>query len=108
MRSLPTLSVLKKKLLSIDQAHLLQGDPSLRLQKEVASLDARLVHLQCQALETSEPQQTFEPLRAFHTSGCLANRNVGKKNVQKGQCACVILAGGTGSRLRWTGPKGCF
>lgn len=60
----------------------------------------------------SEPESlnnSFMPLTAFDRAEeekeC---ENLGWKLLEQGKCACLVVAGGQGSRLNFSGPKGAF
>lgn len=48
------------------------------------------------------------PFNDFDDSGNSENRFFGQKLIENGELGCLVLAGGQGTRLKATGPKGCY
>lgn len=104
-----------EKLHSINQLHLLEYYPDVNeeeknaLLHDIERLDISFFQQAQKALVSSPVQQLVQPLKHFQKSG--ANNLYEKEGIQllaQGKCALVVLAGGSGSRLRFKGPKGCF
>lgn len=114
--SLPHTAFLTDKLKSIHQEHLLDYWSQLAthqrvdLLQQIASLDVELFYEQQQLLKISRPSlSSFSPVSTF----CIAGENqewkdLGMQLLKGKKIACVVLAGGQGSRLNYQGPKGCF
>lgn len=111
----------KKKLLAIDQEHILQFWTVLNesqkdnLLKQIAELDSALF-LEQQRLITeqkssNEPMEAITPVRnearslSTATTAC---RGVGYRLLKEGAVGALLLAGGHGSRLGFHAPKGCY
>ncbi len=58
--------------------------------------------------EGGEIESQILPFQETHFSGNSQDFEAGKELAASGKCACVVLAGGQGSRLRTTLPKGCL
>lgn len=114
--SLQHLAFLTDKLKHIHQEHLLEYWSQLStpqqvlLLQQIAALDVDLFYIQRQLLEKPNPTMaSFIPLSASHFSGEDADwKHQGMLLLEKKKVACVVLAGGQGSRLNYSGPKGCF
>lgn len=50
----------------------------------------------------------LEPLASYHSSGNLREIERGGALLASGKVGCIVVAGGQGSRLGWSGPKGTF
>lgn len=87
---------------------MLDGLQRENLLRQISQLDAVFLHRQQEELLHSQQQTvSFEPFTSSFSSGNEEDYNRGKIALQEGKCACVVLAGGQGSRLRFEGPKGC-
>lgn len=78
------------------------------LLKQITQLDVVFFHRQQE--ELAHPQdfvEAVEPFKGYFPSGNFEDFKRGQKAAAEGRCACVILAGGQGSRFSCTGPKGC-
>lgn len=95
------------------QKHLLVGfdrlSPEQKEQfgQQVQKYDKALLHRQHDLL-FSKPKEKdlFEPIQNFARAGSDADRALGEERIRQGKVACLILAGGQGSRLGVNGPKG--
>lgn len=109
-------SFLKDKLHSIQQNHIFEYwselSPNQRndLLQQIANLDLAFFHQQKQLLKISRPPLTsFKPLSTFSSAGESSNwKEKGFELLKDNKVACVVLAGGQGSRLNYNGPKGCY
>ncbi|ANH78652.1 UTP--glucose-1-phosphate uridylyltransferase [Candidatus Chlamydia sanziniae] len=110
------LASLTDKLKTICQEHLLDAWPSLslkqqqRLYYQLSSINIDFFHKQ--RLLLSSPTailKDFQPIISFASSGEDPERtHIGSSLLQEKKIACVVLAGGQGSRLKCDGPKGLF
>lgn len=79
------------------------------LLRQITLLDVVFLHRQQEELLTSsEASFSFEPFTPYHQSGNAEDYRRGEEALKAGKCACLVLAGGQGSRLRFEGPKGCY
>ncbi|EPP34429.1 UTP--glucose-1-phosphate uridylyltransferase family protein [Chlamydia ibidis] len=114
--SILEMSPLKEKLKSINQEHLLDFWPTLspkqqqRLSSQITSIDVEFFNKQRLLVKTPKScLKSFRPLTSFGSSGEDPKRSeIGTKLLEKKKVACVVLAGGQGSRLKCDGPKGLF
>jgi UDP-N-acetylglucosamine/UDP-N-acetylgalactosamine diphosphorylase len=61
------------------------------------------------AIPRKQPEENKAPLKPFNVDvPQKEDALLGRDLLKKGKAACVILAGGHGSRLGFNGPKGCF
>ncbi|AAP05650.1 UTP--glucose-1-phosphate uridylyltransferase [Chlamydia caviae] len=110
------MSSLTEKLKSINQEHLLDSWSSLsqkqqqRLHHQISSIDIELFHKQRQLITSPKSiLKDFQPLTSFASSGEDPERTkIGTNLLKEKKVACVVLAGGQGSRLKCDGPKGLF
>lgn len=100
------------KLRLIGQEHLLAYWATLRpaqkeiLQSQITSLDIDLFHRMQSA--KGHLKHSLEPFSFYSQIGDRERRARGMRLVTEGKIALVVLAGGQGSRLRYSGPKGCY
>ena len=114
--SIMEMSVLTEKLKSINQEHPLEFWSSLsskqkqRLYNQIVSIDNNLFFKQRKLIASPRKKpKDFRPLTSFASSGEIPERTqVGTKLLKEKKVACVVLAGGQGSRLKYDGPKGLF
>jgi len=110
------ISLAAKKLASIDQQHLLDrwedlnNEQKEQLLGQIAHLDAALFKRQRRLLQDRHTNNltSFEPFSDYHQSGNRSDQQLGEKLLKEGKVACVIVAGGQGTRLHFPGPKGQF
>jgi len=101
------------KLSSIGQTELLAHfdtlDPQQKshLIRQISSLDIPLLH-RMQSLTQEHLNVSMEPFQHYSRIGNVSLQNVGQHLVRDGKVALVVLAGGQGTRLRYSGPKGCY
>lgn len=76
---------------------------------EFQSIDSELLQQQRDLL-LQEPTRTgsLTPFSQFTEIGNDEHIKRGKKLIREGKVGCLLLAGGQGSRLRFSGPKGCY
>lgn len=100
------LKVLKQKKL-LSHWEQLNSVQKRHLQAQIGALDPVQFFRQKEALELAPPLKHFIPFKDYHSSGCFEDQKLGRQLTSQGAVACLILAGGQGSRLRMEGPKGC-
>lgn len=107
---------LTERLKQIRQEHLLDHWPTLsppqkqKLAQHIRSIDISFFHRQQQLLHTDKRSfQNLYPLNIFASSGTDPERTyLGIHLLKEKKIACIVLAGGQGSRLKCDGPKGLF
>lgn len=78
------------------------------LLRQISHLDIVFFHRQQEELLQPQKQSfTYKPFTSYFFTGNPTDFENGKIAVKEGKCACIVLAGGQGSRLRCEGPKGC-
>ncbi len=103
------LSREEAKLKRIGQAHLLERWGELTesqkdyLLLQIEQLDERIFRQRPSPCPLS-PQ----PLQELFSSGSQDDWERGNSLIAEGKCACLVLAGGMATRLRFEGPKGSF
>ncbi|MCH9627537.1 MAG: hypothetical protein S4CHLAM2_11780 [Chlamydiales bacterium] len=79
------------------------------LLRQITHLNVVFFHRQQEELtHPQEHLETYEPIDHSFSSGQREEASRGLEALKKGKGACIVLAGGQGSRLRCEGPKGCF
>lgn len=79
------------------------------LDQEISKLDLNALEEQSQLLTSDgNPVTAVKPYDSWVKSGCIERQQLGHSLVQAGEVGCVIIAGGQGTRLGHTGPKGTF
>lgn len=107
------LNKLQSVVASFGQQQLLEQLPSwseqeiLSLFEIIKALPPDLLHKQRQALH-SVIQQNYLPFSHYVLHKDYAESVEGRRSIVGGKVACVIMAGGQGSRLGWSGPKALF
>lgn len=103
-----------KKLSSVHQEHILEHWDQLNDQEknallhEIAHLDLDTLKQQLLLLNNSpnEEKHTLKPFIEYSHSGNSADRKKGLQIIASGQVGCLLIAGGQGTRLGCSGPKG--
>jgi len=73
--------------------------------ENILKFSHELLEEQRKALFSKKPKEFFEPwLEVSHPF----DTEMGSDLLKNGNVACVILAGGQGTRLEWTGPKALY
>ena len=105
----------EEKLQEIEQQQLLQYWGQLTrheraiLAQQVDAIDSTLVRQQRQRLASRPHHQLpIAPLSHHDSSGNLADVAEGRHLLAQGKVGCLLVAGGQGSRLSISGPKGTF
>ncbi len=66
----------------------------------------------CSAKPGQEERGSFAPLKAMQLAEIMLRSNeflqLGKETIKRGKVGAVMLAGGMGTRLGWSGPKGTY
>lgn len=103
------------KLNTLGQSHLLRYWKELtreqkeHFRKEITSLDPLLFERQKEVfLHPNRRKKKIKPFTSSNLWGNKEDRKKGEALLRENKCACLILAGGQGSRLRYEGPKGCY
>lgn len=99
----------------LQQEHLLKyweelsEKEQIGLAKQIAAIDPESFLKQQTLLRSSHPtSSTIEAYDKHSQSGDPKNKALGKKILSQSPAACIIVAGGQGSRLGFDGPKGMF
>lgn len=104
---------IRSHLIHMRQKHLLAGYD--HLSQEQKQQFGQQVHKYGRALlqrqhdllfSTVKVQHPFEPVQKYAHAGSDADRALGEELIRQGKVACMMLAGGQGSRLGVNGPKG--
>ena len=113
-RPVPSEEEAIEKLNILGQEHLISHLKSLnKVEKEAILCEIESItppfffHLQKLIFEPADHTYEVEPFKAFFPAGNASDETKGKELMSQGKCACVVLAGGQGSRMRCSGPKGC-
>ena len=79
------------------------------LDQEISKLDLNALEEQSQLLVSGASSVTnVKPYNSWVKSGCGDRQQLGRELTQAGEVACIIIAGGQGTRLGHSGPKGTF
>lgn len=105
---------MRQKLQRINQIHLLRTYDSLspaskeKLALQISAIDEAFFLREQQALHQTPKNSGYEPIESYEQNGSTESMRIGQERIREGKCACVVVAGGQGTRLRFSGPKGCF
>ena len=103
------LTLIDSYLTDIQQTHLLEGLRDLSLKEKIQFWEQIKKHqrpLVEQVVITQKPPVSFEPVQQVALAGSEQDRQAGQRAIAQGKMACLILAGGQGSRLGGSAPKG--
>lgn len=80
------------------------------LENQLQSIDLSILEKQKQLIANplSHAVRSFESFDDFAFSGNEEDRLNGQRLIEEGRVGCLILAGGQGTRLRYSGPKGTY
>ena len=115
-----TLEEAKVILKKYNQEHLLNGYENLDEKKQKQLLD-QIMNIDFELIkslyanttkEESENEDVIEPMEYLDKNKLYDNykyyENIGKHAIQEGKLAAVTMAGGQGTRLGHSGPKGTY
>lgn len=106
----------QQKLQSANQEHLLQfwdtlnGSQRQHLLGQIEALDFEQLRRQKAILIEKPPQsdRSYEAFTSYSRRGLEADKKLGLQIISSGKAACLLVAGGQGTRLGFNGPKGMF
>lgn len=78
------------------------------LLKQVELIDPETFKLQQQLIPETPVHPSFTPFTKYEMCGNIVDKELGKSLIDSGKVACIIVAGGQGTRLGFDGPKGTF
>lgn len=92
----------------VEHWHHLNSDKKRRLQAQISQIDLPTLRLQQQLAGQQEKNihKTLSPFKAYAQAGNPEDIQRGKEALAQGEAGCLVVAGGQGSRLRISGPKG--
>ena len=105
----------QKKLSSIQQDHLLKywselsASQQYELLQQIENLNISAFEEQVEMLKELKTSSTpIHPFTDYSYSGNEHHKTLGKQLLAAGKVGCLIIAGGQGTHLRISGPKGLF
>lgn len=86
------------------------GEPSNELLQQLEEVDIATLKRQQELWETrNTPSSTqFSPYNDYRPSGNRTHIKQGWSLIEAGKVGCLLIAGGQGTRLKFSGPKGAF
>lgn len=76
--------------------------------KQVRKLDLKMLQQQRELLKREPVKREIKPLPSWDIAGKTTDRLIGCSLIEKGRTGCLVVAGGEGSRLGSSHPKGMF
>jgi UDP-N-acetylglucosamine/UDP-N-acetylgalactosamine diphosphorylase len=88
----------------------LTKDQQIALENQLEEINLETLNEQKRLLQETfnSTNATFEPFEDFAYSENLDDQARGKSLIENGKVACLLLAGGQGTRLQFPGPKGTY
>lgn len=112
-QSISTDDAIVSHLTHLGQNHLLGGLEQLSAEQkeqfwlQIKKYDATLLqHQNAVLFADAKEEPSLKPVQHVPHAGSQSNRDLGEKLIREGKVACLVLAGGQGSRLGIDGPKG--
>lgn len=89
---------------------LLTKQQKIDFENQLNSIQLDVLKKQRQLIQDSKTSETesFEAFDDFAFSGNLDNQVQGQRLIEQGRLGCILLAGGQGTRLQYTRPKGTY
>jgi UDP-N-acetylglucosamine/UDP-N-acetylgalactosamine diphosphorylase len=89
---------------------ILTADQQIALENQLNQINLQLLNRQKQLIQ-NPPASTvgiYEPFDDFTFAGNLDHELRGQRLIEQGRLGCLLVAGGQGTRLQHTGPKGTY
>ncbi|MBA2368379.1 MAG: UTP--glucose-1-phosphate uridylyltransferase [Candidatus Protochlamydia sp.] len=87
----------------------LRSEEKLSILNQLGQLNLSILYQQKELLkEKPLLEDAIEPFTNFAYAGSLEDQERGKRLVREGKMGCLLLAGGQGTRLKFSQPKGCY
>ena len=108
-------SNLYKQLQELDQLHVLRfwdelsANEQVGLARQLDSIDMKLLDDFVNLLHKPEgATQNISPCEVHKRCECKHHQEVGEEIIRRGELGVLTVAGGDGTRLGWSGPKGTY